>query len=134
LVTTAVERFERLDVLVGNAGIARTASVAEIDVDDWDAMIDVNVRGGLYGIAAALPVFHRQGRGQFVTIVSTSGLKIVPTQAVYAGTKNAVRTLLDSPKLTTAGQHASRTCPRAARRRSRTTRLEDHDRFGVTRG
>jgi NADP-dependent 3-hydroxy acid dehydrogenase YdfG len=96
LIATAVERFERLDVLVGNAGIARTASVAELDVDDWDAMIDVNVRGVLYGIAAALPVFRRQGRGHFVTIVSTSGLKIVPTQAVYAGTKNAVRTLLEA--------------------------------------
>jgi NADP-dependent 3-hydroxy acid dehydrogenase YdfG len=96
LVAAAVERFERLDVLVGNAGIARTTSVAELDVDDWDAMIDVNVRGVLYGIAAALPVFRRQGRGHFVTIVSTSGLKIVPTQAVYAGTKNAVRTLLEA--------------------------------------
>ncbi|GAA4595075.1 SDR family oxidoreductase [Planotetraspora phitsanulokensis] len=96
LVATAVERFDRLDVLVGNAGIARTASMTELDVDDWDAMIDVNVRGVLHGIAAALPVFRRQGRGHFVTIVSTSGLKIVPTQAVYAGTKNAVRTLMEA--------------------------------------
>jgi NADP-dependent 3-hydroxy acid dehydrogenase YdfG len=59
-------------------------------------MIDVNLRGVLHGIAAALPVFGRQGRGHFVTTVSTSGLKIVPTQAVYAGTKNAVRTLLEA--------------------------------------
>ena len=94
LVATAVERFERLDVLVSNAGIARTGPVAELDVDSWDAMIDVNLRGVLHGIAAALPVFRRQGRGHFVTTVSTSGLKIVPGQAVYAGTKNAVRTLL----------------------------------------
>ncbi|WP_028935784.1 SDR family oxidoreductase [Pseudonocardia spinosispora] len=96
LVATSVERFERLDVLVGNAGIARTSPVGELDVDDWDAMIDVNVRGVLHGIAAALPVFRRQGRGHLVTIVSTSGIKIVPTQAVYAGTKNAVRTLLEA--------------------------------------
>jgi NADP-dependent 3-hydroxy acid dehydrogenase YdfG len=96
LVATAVERFERLDVLVSNAGIARTGPVAELDVDSWDAMIDVNLRGVLHGIAAALPVFRRQGRGHFVTTVSTSGLKIVPTQAVYAGTKNAVRTLLEA--------------------------------------
>ena len=92
----AVDRFGRLDVLVGNAGVARIAPVAELDVDAWDAMIDVNLRGVLHGIAAALPVFRAQGRGHFVTTVSTSGLKIVPTQAVYAGTKNAVRTLLEA--------------------------------------
>ncbi|RSM69353.1 oxidoreductase [Amycolatopsis sp. WAC 01375] len=96
LVAAAVDRFDHLDVLVGNAGIARIAPVAELDVDDWDAMIDVNVRGVLHGIAAALPVFREQGRGHFVTIVSTSGLKIVPAQAVYAASKNAVRTLLEA--------------------------------------
>ena len=58
-------------------------------------MIDVNLRGVLHGIDAALPVFERQGRGHFVTIVSTAGLKIVPTMAVYAATKNAVRTMLE---------------------------------------
>ncbi len=96
LVATAVDRFDRLDVLVSNAGIARTGLVRELDVDGWDAMIDVNVRSVLHGIAAALPVFRAQGRGHFVTTVSTSGIKIVPTQAVYAGTKNAVRTLLEA--------------------------------------
>jgi len=70
--------------------------MGDLDVNDWSAMIDVNLRGVLNGIAAALPVFRRQGRGHLVTTVSTSGLKIVPTQAVYAGTKNAVRTLLEA--------------------------------------
>ena len=58
-------------------------------------MIDVNLRGVLHGIAAALPVFRRQGSGHFVTTVSTAGLKIVPNMGVYAATKNAVRTVLE---------------------------------------
>lgn len=95
LVDVAVERFGRLDVLVGNAGVGRIGLVADLDVEGWSAMVDVNVKGILHGIAAALPVFRRQGGGHLVTVVSTAGLKIVPTQAVYAGTKNAVRTLLE---------------------------------------
>ncbi|GHH76278.1 oxidoreductase [Streptomyces sulfonofaciens] len=95
LVARAVAEYGRLDVLVSNAGVGRIGPVADLDVDGWSEMIDVNVRGVLHGIAAALPVFRRQGRGHLVTTVSTSGLKIVPTQAVYAGTKNAVRTLLE---------------------------------------
>ena len=59
-------------------------------------MIDVNLRGVLYGIAAAMPVFQRQGRGHFVTTVSTAGLKITPDMGVYAGTKNAVRTVMEA--------------------------------------
>lgn len=95
LVDTAVAEFGRLDALVSNAGISKIGRIADLDVDGWAAMIDVNVRGVLNGIAAALPVFRRQGRGHFVTTVSTAGLKVVPTMAVYAATKNAVRTLME---------------------------------------
>ena len=95
LVDRAVEGFGRLDVLVGNAGVSRISPMTDVDVEGWSAMVDVNVKGVLNGIAAALPVFRAQGSGHLVTVVSTSGLKIVPTQAVYAGTKNAVRTIVE---------------------------------------
>jgi NADP-dependent 3-hydroxy acid dehydrogenase YdfG len=93
LVELACARFGRLDVLVSNAGIGPISRLDELRVADWEEMIDVNLKGFLYGVAAALPVFRKQGFGHFVTIVSTAGLTISPTMAVYAGTKNAVRTI-----------------------------------------
>ncbi|MBZ5738625.1 SDR family oxidoreductase [Nocardioides mangrovi] len=95
LVETARSTYGRLDVLVSSAGIGPISTLSSRRSADWEAMVDVNLRGVLHGIDAALPVFEEQGRGHFVTIVSTAGIKIVPTMAVYAGTKNAVRTLLE---------------------------------------
>ncbi|WP_217605883.1 SDR family oxidoreductase [Chitinophaga sp. GbtcB8] len=93
LVTFACERYGRLDVLVSNAGVGPISPLDELRVEDWDDMIDINIKGMLYGIAAALPVFRKQGSGHFVNIASTAGHRVVPTMAVYAGTKFAVRTI-----------------------------------------
>jgi NADP-dependent 3-hydroxy acid dehydrogenase YdfG len=93
LVKLACERYGRLDVLVNNAGIGPVSPFDDLRVEDWEEMIDINIKGVLYGIAAALPVFRKQGFGHFVNTASTAGLKIVPTMAVYAGTKLAVRAI-----------------------------------------
>jgi NADP-dependent 3-hydroxy acid dehydrogenase YdfG len=96
LVKAACERYGKLDVLISNAGVAPISAFDDLKVEDWEEMIDTNIKGVLYGIAAALPVFRRQGFGHFINIVSTAGLRIVPLQGVYAATKNAVRTLTEA--------------------------------------
>src|ERR1700682_974910 len=93
LVKLACERYGKLDVLVNNAGIAPNSLRDDLRVEDWEQMIDVNIKGVLYGIAAALPVFRKQGFGHFVNIASTAGLLTKPTMAVYSGTKFAVRAI-----------------------------------------
>jgi NADP-dependent 3-hydroxy acid dehydrogenase YdfG len=92
LVDAAVDRWGRLDVLVSNAGLGRVAPIDDLDVEGWEDMIDVNLKGMLYGVAAALPVFRAQGAGQFVTVLSVAGLGALRDMAVYAATKNAART------------------------------------------
>ncbi len=96
LVQHAVGEAGCLDVIVNNAGISPISRFDALRVEDWDAMIDVNLRGTLYGIAAALPVFERQRSGHVINVVSTAGLKIVPTMGVHAATKNAVRTVSEA--------------------------------------
>jgi len=93
LVGLACERFGKLDVLVNNAGIMPVSPLDDLRVEDWDEMIDINIKGVLYGIAAALAVFRKQGFGHFVNTASTAGHKTVPNQAVYSGTKFAVRAI-----------------------------------------
>jgi NADP-dependent 3-hydroxy acid dehydrogenase YdfG len=95
LVGLAIERYGKLDVLINNAGIGPISLLDDLRVEDWEEMIDVNIKSVLYGIAAALPVFRKQDFGHFVNIISTAGIQISPTMAVYAGTKNAVRTITE---------------------------------------
>ncbi|MFE6552432.1 SDR family oxidoreductase [Streptomyces sp. NPDC057746] len=95
LVALAGDRFGRLDVLVSNAGVGTISPLDDLRVDEWDRMVDVNVKGVLHGISAALPVFRAQGSGHFVTTASTAAFRVVPNMAVYAGTKLAVRAICE---------------------------------------
>ncbi|MGI5256491.1 SDR family oxidoreductase [Streptomyces angustmyceticus] len=117
LVALAVERFGRLDVLVGNAGAGTISPLDDLRVDEWDRMVDVNLKGVLHGIGAALPVFRAQGTGHFITTASTAAFRVVPAMAVYAATKVAVRALCeglrqeagDSVRVTTVSPGVVRT-------------------------
>ncbi|MEJ2901618.1 SDR family oxidoreductase [Pedobacter panaciterrae] len=96
LVNTAVEQYGKLDAVVNNAGVSQLSRIDELDIDGWEEMIDINLKGVLYGMAAAIPIFKQQRSGHIVNIISTSGIKIVPMQGVYAGTKNAIRTIAEA--------------------------------------
>lgn len=102
-VSAAVERWGRLDVIVNNAGVMPLSPLSELKVAEWDRMLDVNVRGVLHGIAAALPVMRAQGGGHVVNIASVGAYEVVPTAAVYCATKFAVRALSEGLRQESAG-------------------------------
>lgn len=96
LVHKAVDQYGKLDVMVNNAGISQLSRIDDLDLEGWEEMIDINLKGILYGMAAAIPVFKMQEAGHIVNIISTAGLKITPMMGVYAGTKNAIRTIAEA--------------------------------------
>ena len=93
LVDAAVQTYRRIDVMINNAGLMPQALLERLKIDEWNQMIDVNIKGVLYGIAAALPHMKQQKAGHFINVSSVAGHRVGPGFAVYAATKYAVRAL-----------------------------------------
>jgi len=93
LVDQAVRLHGRIDVILNNAGLMPQSLFENLKIEDWDRMIDVNIKGVLYGIAAALPHMTAQKSGQIINVSSVAGHKVGPSSGVYAATKHAVRAL-----------------------------------------
>jgi len=93
LVDAAVQAYRRIDVMINNAGLMPQSLLERLKIDEWDRMIDVNIKGVLYGIAAALPYMKQQKAGHIINVSSVAGHKVGPGSAVYAATKYAVRAL-----------------------------------------
>jgi len=99
LVEAAVQTYGRIDVMINNAGLMPLSPLERLKIEDWDRTIDVNIKGVLYGIAAALPHMMQQKAGHIINVSSVAGHKVRPGNAVYAATKHAVRALSEGLRM-----------------------------------
>lgn len=103
-INDANSRFGKIDVIVNNAGVMPLSKLEALKVEEWNRMIDVNIRGVLHGIAAGLPIMKQQGFGQFINISSIGGHEVSPTAAVYCATKFAVNAISEGLRME-VGEH-----------------------------
>ncbi|WP_462413445.1 SDR family oxidoreductase [Neobacillus sp. Marseille-QA0830] len=105
LAELALKEFGKIDVLVNNAGVMPHSFLYKKKVDDWNKMIDVNIKGVLYGIAAVLPTMREQNSGHIINVSSVAGHVVGPGSTVYAGTKHAVRAISEGLRKEEAGNN-----------------------------
>ncbi|WP_053139788.1 SDR family oxidoreductase [Pseudomonas sp. MIACH] len=110
-VAFAKAQHGKVDVIINNAGVMPLSPLAALKVNEWNQMLDVNVRGVLHGIAAVLPNMEAQGSGQVINISSIGGLAVSPTAAVYCATKFAVRAISDGLRQETDKIRVTVVCP-----------------------
>lgn len=104
LADATLEVYGRVDVLVNNAGVMPVSPLDQLRIDEWDRMIDVNIKGVLYGIAAVLPTMRQQKSGHVINLSSVAGHKVFPAGAVYCATKYAVRAISEGLRLESMGE------------------------------
>lgn len=104
LAGATLETYGRIDVLINNAGLMPLSPLDQIKVDEWDQMIDINIKGVLYGIAAVLPTMRQQQAGHVINVSSVAGHKVFPSGAVYCATKYAVRAISEGLRLESKGE------------------------------
>ncbi|PSB10443.1 oxidoreductase [Pleurocapsa sp. CCALA 161] len=104
LVQATKEAYGKIDVLVNNAGLMPLSPLAATKVDEWEKMIDVNIKGVLYGVAAVMPIMLQQGSGHIVNLSSVAGHKVFPGGAVYCATKFAVKAISEGIRLESDGK------------------------------
>ena len=104
LIEAAISKYGRIDVLINNAGLMPLSFLDELKVDEWDRMIDVNIKGVLYGIAAALPHMREQHSGHIINVASVAGHRVLPSFSVYSATKFAVRAISEGLRQESRGE------------------------------
>lgn len=104
LAKTTHKAYDRIDVLVNNAGLMPLSPLAALKVDEWDTMVDVNIKGVLYGVAAVLPIMKQQKSGHIINLSSVAGHQVFPSGVVYCATKFAVKAISEGIRLESNGE------------------------------
>ena len=104
LAKETLSTYSRIDVLINNAGLMPLSPLDRVKVEEWDRMIDINIKGVLYGVAAVLPIMRQQKSGHVINLSSVAGHKVFPGAAVYCATKYAVRAISEGLRLESNGE------------------------------